>query len=318
MVTQILKRDGLDLVVHWPSLSEQLTDAQLQSKPEAGSHPHKVRGFLLACSLFPEKWLNRVFSVGGIRWQGEHLHLLTYKSIDPYQDEVYTSARQIGARAAKILYEDEHCLVVYKPVGMPVHGSYKGQIETLDVAVAKHMLQKADPIEVRHIHRLDDDTSGPVLYSKHDLAQQRLDEAMRVKNIERLYIAIVEGVMRKDKGTIDAPIGKDRNQPKARRVSPTGDHAVTHYKVLQRFHRHTLVDVQLETGRTHQIRVHMSHIHHPIVGDSLYGGSTDMIKTQALHGHTLIFPHPITKQSLTVEAPLPRWFVQLKEQIAKS
>lgn len=313
-----MKRDENNLAIYWPEFSEALQKQGLTNVPEVGTHPHHVKTFLIEQKLFPAKWLNRVFSVGGIKWDAQLLMIQTYKHVDIMKDEVYVSARQIGAKLANIIYEDDHCLVAFKPVGMSVHGSFKGEINTLDVAVAKYMLENEDPIEIRHIHRLDDDTSGPVLYAKHDLAQQRLDEAMRNKEIERLYIAIVEGVMLKDKGTINAPIGKNRHNSKARMVSPSGEHAITHFEVLRRFDRYTEVKFELETGRTHQIRVHSSYIGHPIAGDGLYGATTELRKTQALHGQFLLFPHPISNEQIKVEAPLPRWFVQLVEQIEKS
>ena len=318
MINQYMKRDENNLAIYWPEFAEALKEQGVKDVPEVGTHPHHVKTFLINQKLFPAKWLNRVFSIGGIKWDAQLLMIQTYKHVDVMKDEVYVSARQIGAKLANIIYEDDHCLVAFKPVGMSVHGSFKGEINTLDVAVAKYMLENEDPIEIRHIHRLDDDTSGPVLYAKHDLAQQRLDEAMRQKDIDRLYIAIVEGVMLKDKGTIDAPIGKNRHNSKARMVSPSGEQAITHYEVVRRFDRYTEVKFELETGRTHQIRVHSSYIGHPIAGDGLYGATTELRKTQALHGQFLIFPHPISQQQIKVEAPLPRWYVQLVEQIEKS
>lgn len=313
-----MKRDGNNLAIYWPDFADELKQSGVTDVPEVGTHPHHIKSFLIEQQLFPAKWLNRVFSVGGIKWDSQLLLIQTYKHVDIMKDDIYTSARQIGAKLAKVVYEDDHCLVALKPVGMSVHGSFKGEINTLDVAVAKYMLEQEDPIEIRHIHRLDDDTSGLVLYAKHDFAQQRLDEAMRLKQIDRLYIAIVQGVMSKDKGTIDAPIGKNRHNSKARIVSPTGEHAVTHYEVERRFTQHSVVKFKLETGRTHQIRVHSSYIGHPIAGDALYGADTLLRKTQALHGQFLTFPHPITQEQVKVEAPLPRWFVQLVEQIEKS
>lgn len=292
-----------------------LHDTAEMSGLQAGSHPHHVRQWLLASSLFPAKWINRLFSVGGIKWLGDQIGLLAFPVVDTTKDKSY---RHIISRvhtqlavAPPILYEDDYCLVLDKPAGMPVHVSYEGQTGTLDEAACRHMLAKNDPLPVRHIHRLDDETSGPVLYAKNDLAQWKLDEAMREKKIDRIYIAVVQGLLRREKGIIDEPIGKDRHHPARRRVSPAGDAAKTRYETIRQRDGMTIVRLQLETGRTHQIRVHMSHIGHPLVGDTLYGGSSRLLGHQALHGEKLIFPHPLTSKEIIVQSLWPDWLSRL-------
>lgn len=284
---------------------------------EAGSHPHLVRKRLLALSLFPEKWINRLFSVGGIRWRGETLQLLTFSAVNPQQDNLYRQAMLMKGDDAlpAVLYEDDYCLVMNKPAGMPVHAAYPGQPGTLDLAAARHVLLQNDPLPVRHIHRLDDYTSGPVLYSKNDLAQLRLDEAMRDKLVDRRYIAVVHGAVKKRSATIDRPIGKDRHHAGRRRVVKDGDSAVTRYELVQADAHASIVRIKLETGRTHQIRVHMSSIGHPLLGDALYGGDTRHLTHQALHGERLQFPHPLTNRLIEAAAPWPQWLTQLYEQI---
>ncbi|MFD0588306.1 RluA family pseudouridine synthase [Paenibacillus sp. GCM10027627] len=291
--------------------------------PQAGSHPHHLRQWLLASSLFPEKWLGRLFSIGGIKWIDDRIGLLAFPAADVRKDPLYRKAEEKGrigieAQGARIeelvLYEDDYCLVLNKPAGIPVHASYDGQSGTLDDMAAAYLLQNGDPLPVRHIHRLDDETSGPVLYSKNDLAQLRLDAAMREKAIDRKYVALVEGAMKKSAGAVREPIGKDRHHPSRRRVTPSGDEAVTHYEVLQKLPELTLVSVQLETGRTHQIRVHMSYIGHPLTGDSLYGGSPRWLSHQALHGEQLTFPHPLTGLMVNVQAPWPQWLERLTKR----
>ena len=321
MLEGLLSREGTELVLNYTELKKRLTVEQAQYQPKVGSHPHLVRQWLLACSVFPAKWLNRIFSVGGIRFVGEDLHLLAYTYADLEQDADYRAAKteaKVGAPKIEVLYEDDHLLVANKPAGMPVHGANKGQRNSLDVAVAVHMLRSNDPIIVRHIHRLDDDTSGPVLYAKNELAQQRLDEQMRNKEIDRKYVAIVHGQLKSKKGTISEPIGKDRHQPKRRIVNPKGEHAVTHYELLESGEKYSVVKLSLETGRTHQIRVHMSHIRHPLVGDYLYGGNTELLSHQALHGSSLTFVHPVTAEELVIESKLPDWYAQIKQDITKS
>lgn len=289
------------------------------AQPETGSHPHLVRQWLAASSLFPEKWVNRLFSVGGIRWHEEKLALKCFPAAQVNDDPLYRRAKQsssCGERPA-VLYEDDYCLVFDKPAGMAVHGSGEvGQSRgTLDEAAARHLLACDDPLPVRHIHRLDDDTSGPVLYSKNDLAQLRLDEAMRGKEIHRRYVAVVHGRLNNRSGIIREPIGKDRHHSTRRRVSSNGDKAVTRYEMIASNSRYSLVRLELETGRTHQIRVHMSHMGHPLLGDELYGGSIDMLKHQALHGEELIFAHPLTGGKISAASPRPDWLVRLLDRI---
>ena len=320
MFHQLVTRQGMDLVLDWKRLGEMLDIEQAHTQPRAGSHPHEVRQWLLAYSFFPTKWLNQIFSVGGMKWNGDLLHLLAYQEVDITRDEVYRSAVKLlssGDDMVQMLYEDEHCLVVYKAAGMPVHGSVKGQQNTLDVAVAAYMLNKQDPILVRHIHRLDDETSGPVLYAKHQLAQLKLDEQMRNNTVDRQYIAIVHGKLSQDEGTVNAPIGKDRREPKRRVVTASGDSALTHYHIVAKYEHYTEVALKLETGRTHQIRVHMKHLGHPLVGDKLYGGDTKWLNHQALHGASLTFSHPLSSQQVYVQAMVPAWYAEIKQHITK-
>ncbi|TVX95511.1 RluA family pseudouridine synthase [Cohnella terricola] len=209
-----------------------------------------------------------------------------------------------------ILYEDEFTLVVNKPAGIEVHPSEKGQRKTLAHAVAAYYEMTGKDLRVRHVHRIDKDTTGPVLYAKNEFAHYQYDKGMREKSIGRVYLALVEGNVEGDKGRIDKPIGQDRHHSTRRRVSETGDPAVTHYEVVERFADHTLVRLHLETGRTHQIRVHMAAINHPLAGDGLYGGKRGIIARQALHGERLIWHHPWTGEKQSAVAPLPDDFLQ--------
>lgn len=217
-----------------------------------------------------------------------------------------------------VLYEDDFCLVVSKRAGLPVHPHAPQQTNTLANVLAAHYEATGQYCRIRHIHRLDKDTTGPVLYAKNEWAQLVLDEAMRHKQIQRQYVAVVQGLMRDNHGTINAPIGRDRHHAQRRRVSPTGESAVTHYEVLERYAQHTLIRLQLETGRTHQIRVHLASIGHPLVGDMLYGGDQTWIDRQALHGCTLAFAHPWSSKFTSIEAPWPNDFAQLTQKLATS
>lgn len=283
----------------------------------AGSHPHRVRQWLLALAVFPDKWVNRLFSVGGLKMDGGRLWLQAFPKagLDRHEWAAEPSGSGSGA-SADVLFEDDWCLVLNKPTGMAVHPSRPGHRGTLDESALRHCLATGQDAPVRHIHRLDDDTSGPVLYAKNDLAQWRLDEAMRRKAIDRRYLALVNGVPRRRKGTIDAPIGRDRHHGLRRRVAPTGETAVTHYETLAAGEGAALVRVTLDTGRTHQIRVHFSHIGHPLIGDTLYGAPAEpLLRHQALHGERLIFPHPWTGTETAVACPLPGWFADLSTRL---
>ncbi|MFM9331029.1 RluA family pseudouridine synthase [Paenibacillus mesotrionivorans] len=209
-----------------------------------------------------------------------------------------------------ILFEDDFLLIVNKPMGMEVHPSAHGQKGTLANAVAAYYEMTGKTCKVRPVHRLDKDTTGPVIFAKNELASVILEKSLKDKKIERLYVAVAEGRIIQQKGTIDAPIGQDRLHSTRRRVSETGEPAVTHYDVVERLKGHTLVRLRLGTGRTHQIRVHLSHIGHPIAGDGMYGGKRTHIDRQALHGEKLICYHPWTGNKIHVTAPMPEDMAQ--------
>jgi len=209
----------------------------------------------------------------------------------------------------EILYEDDHILIVNKPAGIDTHPTDKGQLGTLANAVAFHLQLSGIKTKIRHIHRIDRDTTGAVLFAKEKLSGAILDRRLEKREIKRTYITLVHGLMKQKSGKIDAPIGRDRHHPTRRRVSPTGQSAVSFYKVLKYDKKNstTLVELELQTGRTHQIRVHMSHLGHPLVGDVLYGGKK-IFSRQALHAAKIKLSHPITDEHIECIAPLPDSF----------
>ncbi|WP_226087086.1 RluA family pseudouridine synthase [Mesobacillus sp. S13] len=203
-----------------------------------------------------------------------------------------------------IVYEDEHLIVFNKPAGMDTHPNVSGQGGTLANAAAFHMLSNGEANRPRHIHRLDRETTGAVLFAKNPLITAILDKMLEERKIKRTYLAMADGMIHQKKGTINKPIGRDRHHPTRRRVSETGQQAITHFKVMDKIkHKNlTLVQCSLDTGRTHQIRVHFSEIGHPLAGDTLYGGS-DTFHRQALHAVKMEFTHPFTREEIICHAP---------------
>jgi 23S rRNA pseudouridine1911/1915/1917 synthase len=269
--------------------------------------------WLLETVGMPEKLHLRLRREGGIQWKGDRLRLALFPDreagIEPIWEEL------------EVLYEDDFCLVAHKPAGMAVHPDGSGTGVTLDHLVAAHYITSGESVAVRHIHRLDKDTTGPVMYVKNEFAQLVLDENMREKSISRHYAAIVEGTVPPVLKVIDAPIGRDRHHAARRRVSPGGQSAVTRIIEREALHGGSLVHVQLETGRTHQIRVHLSHMGHPLYGDELYGGpiwASSAAGRHALHGESLSFRHPWSGEQLEVSDPWPEDMLQLRELLSEA
>ena len=204
-----------------------------------------------------------------------------------------------------VLYEDDHLLIFNKPPFITTHPNNPSiEKNTLLNAAVFHLLANGETGAVRHIHRLDRDTSGAIVFAKHSFAGALLDQLLEKRKIKRTYVAIVHGMITAKNGTFSKPIGRDRHHPTRRRVSPSGQEAITHYQVIKRDHASQLTYVKcwLETGRTHQIRVHFSDAGHPLAGDLLYGGKA-IFPRQALHAAKLEFTHPLTEDRIECYAP---------------
>jgi 23S rRNA pseudouridine1911/1915/1917 synthase len=225
--------------------------------------------------------------------------------------EISFPKEQIGEFMVKeemdlsIVYEDDSVIVVDKPPGIATIPSLHHPTGTVANGVLGYYEKHHIPYTVHVVTRLDRDTSGLLLIAKHRYSHSLLAAAQKEGKIKRNYRALVEGNLQEDSGTIDAPIDRKEDSIIERTVKETGKRAITHFKVEKRLPLHTLVNVQLETGRTHQIRVHFSHINHPLAGDDLYGGKTDVMKRHALHCHKLAFEHPFTKEYIQLESNLP-------------
>lgn len=218
-----------------------------------------------------------------------------------------------------IYYEDADVLVVNKPRGMVVHpapGHMRGTLVNALLAHCQDLSGINGVLRPGIVHRIDKDTSGLLMVAKNDLAHESLVNQLVNKTVTRKYHAIVHGVIPHDYGTIDAPIGRDSRDRQSMAVVENGKEAVTHFRVLERFEHYTYVECQLETGRTHQIRVHMKYIGYPLAGDPKYGPRKTLpIDGQALHAGVLGFHHPRTGEYLQFEAPLPHEFERLLDML---
>ncbi|GAE37067.1 RluA family pseudouridine synthase [Halalkalibacter akibai] len=202
-------------------------------------------------------------------------------------------------------YEDDHLLVVNKTAGMPTIPSREHPTGSLANAIIGYYSMNHHPATFHAVNRLDKDTSGLLIIAKHRLAHDRLSKLQQSGKVNRYYTAVVKGELPTNTGTIDAPIGRDPESIIKRMVTDSGKRAITHYSVVNQGNNNKVVEIKLETGRTHQIRVHFSYLGFPLLGDDLYGGNTEEIQRQALHCHKVEFMHPFTDELINISQGVP-------------
>lgn len=223
----------------------------------------------------------------------------------------------------EVIYEDDDIIVVNKPKGMVVHpanGNPDGTLVNAIMAICKDSLSGiGGEIRPGIVHRLDKDTSGLLIVAKNDKAHINLSEQLKNHEVKKTYIALVRGIVKENEATINMPIGRSTKDRKKMAVTKTGKNAITHFRVIKRYDKYTLLEVTIETGRTHQIRVHLSEIGYPIIGDTTYSNGKNEwgIVGQCLHAKILKFKHPITGKEMHFEAELPEYFKNIISELER-
>ncbi len=235
--------------------------------------------------------------------------------------------KEAGIRAQDlpidIIYEDQDIILVNKPKGMVVHpanGNPDGTLVNAIMAKCKDGLSGiGGELRPGIVHRLDKDTSGLLIVAKNDHAHIQMSDQIKEHKVQKTYLALVKGIVKENEATIQMPIGRSTQDRKKMAVRKDGKEAITHFRVLTRYLHHTLLEVKIETGRTHQIRVHMAQIGHPVVGDMVYSSGKNAfgVEGQMLHAQKLDFTHPRTGEKMHFEAPLPRYFNEVLEKLEK-
>ena len=265
--------------------------------------------------------IKRLIEEGNITVNG-NVPKVSYKTQE--NDEIIVEipeAKELDIKAqdipVEVVYEDKDIIVVNKPKGLVVHpanGNWDGTLVNAIMAICKDSLSGiGGEIRPGIVHRLDKDTSGLLIIAKNDEAHLNMSNQIKDREVKKIYYALVRGVVPENEATINMPIGRSSKDRKKMAVTKDGKEAVTHFKVLERFRKYTLLEVKIDTGRTHQIRVHLSEIGYPVVGDEVYSNGKNEfgVHGQLLHAKSLDFKHPITGKPIHLEAELPEEFLEV-------
>ncbi len=291
-------------------------------KLEAGK---RIDTYIPSKSEYSRAMIQKMMDNGNILVNGKKVKVSYKVQADDEITIKEQAAKEISLEAQdipiEVLYEDNDIIVVNKPKGMVVHpanGNPDGTLVNAIMSICKDSLSGiGGEIRPGIVHRLDKDTSGALIVAKNDKSHIKMSEQIKNHEVEKTYIALVKGFVKENEATIDMPIGRSIKDRKKMAVRKEGKNAVTHFKVIERFPNYTLLEVKIETGRTHQIRVHLSEIGYPIVGDEVYSNGKNEwnIHGQCLHAKSLKFKHPITEKEMCIEAPIPEYFQNIIKEL---
>ena len=291
-------------------------------KLEAGK---RIDTYITSKSEYSRAMIQKMMDNGNILVNGKKVKVSYKVQADDEITIKEQAAKEISLEAQdipiEVLYEDNDIIVVNKPKGMVVHpanGNPDGTLVNAIMSICKNSLSGiGGEIRPGIVHRLDKDTSGALIVAKNDKSHIKMSEQIKNHEVEKTYIALVKGFVKENEATIDMPIGRSLKDRKKMAVRKEGKNAVTHFKVIERFPNYTLLEVKIETGRTHQIRVHLSEIGYPIVGDEVYSNGKNEwnIHGQCLHAKSLKFKHPITEKEMCIEAPIPEYFQNITKEL---
>ena len=270
--------------------------------------------------------VKRLMEDNQIQLNGKTVTKISYKVQKDDEIEVnIPETKQVDLKAqdipVEVVYEDSDIIVVNKPKGLVVHpanGNWDGTLVNAIMSICKDSLSGiGGEIRPGIVHRLDKDTSGLLIIAKNDKAHIQMSEEIKNREVKKIYYALVRGIVPENEATINMPIGRSNKDRKKMAVVKDGKEAITHFKVLKRFSKYTLLEVKIDTGRTHQIRVHLSEIGYPVVGDEIYSNGKNEfgVHGQLLHAKSLDFKHPITGKEMHLEAQLPTEFANILKQL---
>ena len=291
-------------------------------KLEAGK---RIDTYIPSKSEYSRAMIQKMMDNGNILVNGKKVKVSYKVQADDEITIKEQAAKEISLEAQdipiEVLYEDNDIIVVNKPKGMVVHpanGNPDGTLVNAIMSICKDSLSGiGGEIRPGIVHRLDKDTSGALIVAKNDKSHIKMSEQIKNHEVEKTYIALVKGFVKENEATINMPIGRSLKDRKKMAVRKEGKNAVTHFKVIERFPNYTLLEVKIETGRTHQIRVHLSEIGYPIVGDEVYSNGKNEwnIHGQCLHAKSLKFKHPITEKEMYIEAPIPDYLQNIIKEL---